>query len=293
MFMERIHSVDDNIESAKQKDELSSWKEDIQDNSKRKKIDEEISQAKESQNSQANLLTYILNISDDIKKDDFDIKIENDIPVIFSKSTYLSSLIWLNGKEEKERCMNNKINREIYDEFDNKIKSMWDQPSEKEKIELINFCKHNWIDFDSIATNWWCVVEYNNDYCVWIKNTPIISKLNDNNDRIELTISHESQHIKFNKYCEEQNINQNWHIKILNEVIAHCCNTKDKSWNIDFDWIKKSMKNNKNYIDVSWFSKRKYKRILSKEINKAKSSLKSDDLDTTMKKLIDYYKKKQ
>ena len=53
------------------------------------------------------------------------------------------------------------------------------------------------------------------------------------------------------------------------------------------------MKNNKNYIDVSWFSKRKYKRILSKEINKAKSSLKSDDLDTTMKKLIDYYKKKR
>ena len=291
--MERIHSVDDNIESAKQKDELSSWKEDIQGNSKRKEIDEEKLKAKESQNSQANLLAYVLNISDDVKKDDFEIKIENDVPVIFSKSTYFSSLIGLNWKEEKENCMNNKINREIYDEFDNKIKSMWDQPSEKEKKELIDFCKHNWIDFNSIATNWGCVVECNNDYCVWIKNTPIISKLNDSNDRIEWTISHESQHIKFNKYCEEKNIEQNWYIKILNEVIAHCCNTKDKSWNIDFDGIKKSMKNNKNYLSISWFSKRKYKRILSKEINKVKATIKSNNLTTTMEKLIDYYKKKK
>lgn len=285
--------MDDNIDSAKQKKESPSWDVSIQDNPEKEKINDEKMQAKESQNSQANLLSYILNISDDIKKDDFDIKIENNSPVIFAKSTYFASLVGLNWKEEKEKCLNNKISRKIYDEFDNKIKNIWEQPSEKEKNELIALCKNNWVNFNNIITNWWCVVEYNNDYCVWIKNTPIISKLNDNNDRIEWTISHESQHIKFNKYCEEQNINQNWHIKILNEVIAHCCNTKDKSWNIDFDWIKKSMKNNKNYIDVSWFSKRKYKRILSKEINKAKSSLKSDDLDTTMKKLIDYYKKKR
>lgn len=291
--MERINSMNDDIDSVKQQKELSGLKEDIQDGSKKAEIDEEKSQTKESQNSQANILTYFLSMSDDIKKDDFDIKIENDVPVLFSKSTYFSSLIGLNGKEEKENCMNNKINRDIYDEFDNKIKSMWNQPSEKEKIELINFCKHNWIDFDSIATNWWCVVECGIDYCVWIKSTPIISRLNDTNDRIEWTISHESQHIKFNKYCEEKNIEQNWHIKILNEVIAHCCNTKDESWNIDFDEIKKSMKNNKNYISVSWFSKRKYKRILSKEINKVKSSLKSNDLTATMESLIDYYKKKK
>ena len=291
--MERINSMNDYIDSVKQQKELSGLKEDFQDGSKKTEIDEEKLQTKESQNSQANILTYFLSMSDDIKKDDFDIKIENNIPVIFSKSTYLSSLIWLNGKEEKEHCINNKINRDIYDEFDNKIISMWDQPSEKEKKELIDFCKHNWIDFNSIATNWGCVVECNNDYCVWIKNTPIISKLNDNKDRIEWTISHESQHIKFNKYCEEKNIEQNWHIKILNEVIAHCCNTKDKSWNIDFDGIKKSMKNNKDYISVSWFSKRKYKRILSKEINKIKATIKSNDLTTTMEKLVDYYKKKK
>lgn len=291
--MESINSMDDNIDSAKQKKESPSWDVSIQDNPEKEKINDEKMQAKESQNSQANLLSYILNISDDIKKDDFDIKIENNSPVIFAKSTYFASLVGLNWKEEKEKCLNNKISRKIYDEFDNKIKNIWEQPSEKEKNELIALCKNNWVNFNNIIMNWWCVVEYNNDYCVWIKNTPIISKLNDNNDRIEWTISHESQHIKFNKYCEENHIEPNWHIKILNEVIAHCCNTKDKSWNIDFDWIKKSMKNNKNYIDVSWFSKRKYKRILSKEINKAKSSLKSDDLDTTMKKLIDYYKKKR
>ena len=182
--MESINSTDDNIDSAKPKEKLSSSKEDIQNSWEREKIDEKKSQAKESQNLQANLLTYFLSISEDIKNNDFDIKIKEDVPIIFSKSSYFSSLIWLNGKEEKEKCLNNKINRNIYDEFDNKIKSMWDQPSEKEKNELIKFCKQNWIDFNSIATNWWCAVKCDTVYCVWIKDTPIISKLNDTNDRI-------------------------------------------------------------------------------------------------------------
>ena len=225
-----------------------------------------------------------------VKDNDFNLDVKDGTVIIYAKSSYFASLIGLNWVKEKERCLNREINRDAYDEFDNKIKN-FKSLSNDGKSELLQFCNTNWIDFYNVITNWWCVVQWNTNYLVWIKDTPIISLLS-NNNRIEPTILHESQHIKFNKYCEQNDIEINWYLKILDEVIAHCYNTKDGEWNIDFPKIKNSMINNENYIKVSWLNKNTYINILNSILADLENELKSYNLNDAMQKLVIKYEDK-
>lgn len=236
----------------------------------------EILQSRNEQELKAELLNYRLEY--EITKDDFDVKIKDGVPIIYSKSTYFSSLLGLNWSDEKRKCLNGKINKNVYDEFDQKIndKTEW-------KTEIEEFCKENWINTDIVGANGGCV--YDNYVC--IKYTPYV-QCEEKKDWIEPTIKHESQHVKFNKYCEENWIEKNWYLKILDEVIAHCLNTKDENWNIDFDGIEKSMINNENYRKNSWFIE-DYGWILMEIIQDVKNNIK-DGLDETMKILVNKYK---
>ena len=225
-----------------------------------------------------------------VKDNDFNLDVKDGSIIIYAKSSYFASLIGLNWVKEKEKCLNWEINRDAYDEFDNKIRNL-KSLSEDKKEEILQFCENNWIDFDSIVVNWWCVVQWNSNYLVWIKDTPIVSLLS-NNNRIEPTILHESQHVKFNKYCEQNGIEINWYLKILNEIIANCCNTKDEEWNINFPKVTDSMVNNENYIKVSWFDKNTYTDILNSILTDTENELKSHNLSTTMQNLVMKYKDK-
>jgi hypothetical protein len=225
-----------------------------------------------------------------VKDDDFNLDVKDDTIIIYAKSSYFASIIGLNWLKEKERCLNGEINRNAYDEFDKKIKDLKGLSNDR-KSELLQFCNTNWIDFYSIITNWWCVVQWNTNYLVWIKDTPIISLLS-NNNRVEPTILHESQHIKFNKHCEQNNIKINWYLKILNEIIAHCTNTKNDRWDIDFEKIFELMKDNENYIKVSWFNKNTYINILNSMLADLQNELKSYGLNDAMQKLVIKYEDK-
>ena len=274
-FKFRNNNDDKNLEQ--QNDIIWSWS--SPDNKlEQQKNTNDMLQSRNEQKLKAELLGKCLEYG--ITEDDFDVKVKDGVPIIYSKSTYFSSLLGLNWPDEKGKILDKEVDKKVYDEFDKKI-SDWTEW----KTEIEQFCKKNWIDVNVVGANGGCV--YDNYVC--IKYTPYV-QCEEKKDWIEPTINHESQHVKFNKYCEENWIEQNWYLRILNEVIAHCTNITDKEWNIYFGEIYSSMKKNENYIKISWFSKRKYLKILKKIIRKTKKNLKSNELDKTMEMLIAQYK---
>lgn len=252
-----------------------------------------------------NLFIKELHLSEYLVKDsDFDLNIQNDILIISSNSSYFSSLTGLNwlAEKRKSRDLNN---REPYDKFD-KISinfsktNMSDHDLNQKRDELLNFCKNNDINFYDVASNWWCVIQWTSSDFVWIKKTPLVAYLEskknisiDDSNYMEETIIHEKQHIKFDTFLKNNNISQNWYLKILNEVIAHCCNVKNPDLSVDFDRIIKSMSINENYIGISGLWKEWFIESLKTIIHETKVMLNwandIDKLDSVMISLIYKY----
>ena len=232
-----------------------------------------------------------------INDSDFDLEIKNDALVIVSKSSYFSSLTGLNWLWEKGKSRN-LSNRDLYDKFDktstNLLKTnISDYDLNQKKSELIELCKTNNIDFYDISSNWGSVIQWLSADFIWIKQTPLVlylDSIKNNFDYIEKTIVHEKQHIKFDMFLKENNISQNGYLKVLNEVIAHCCNVKNSDWSIDFDRIIKSMSKNQNYIEVSGFSEKQFIIILKNIVNETKIIFNWNNdintLDSVMSELI-------
>lgn len=225
-----------------------------------------------------------------VKKEDFELVDKDGTFVIVSNSSYFSSIVGLNWIQEKEKSRSLK-DRNKYDTFDNKLKDFLNSNISKSeaRTQLKQYCKENNLDFESIITWWGCVISEWEFSFVWIKRAIWSSK--DVIEENEWTIIHEGQHIKFDNYCREKWIEQNWNLKILNEVIAHCTNTKNDKWDIDFEKIFELMKDNENYLYVSWIgNKTRYELVLKDFIEQVKKEMTDKDLDDTMKYLIEQNK---
>ena len=225
-----------------------------------------------------------------IKREDFELVNKDWTLVIISNSSYFSSIVGLNWIQEKEKSRDSK-DRNKYDTFDNKFKDLLSSNLSKSEAQtqLKEYCKENNLDFESIITWWGCVISEWEFLFVWIKRAIWSSK--DVIEENEWTITHEGQHIKFKNYCRERWIEQNWTLKLLNEVIAHCTNTKNNKWDIDFEKIFEVMKDNENYLYVSWIqNKTRYELVLKDFIEQVKREMLDKDLDDTMKYLIEQNK---
>ena len=280
--MEEFNKYNEVIE--KQNEAIWSWS-SHENELEQQKHTKDILQSRDEQRAKAEILSNWLDYG--ITEYDFDVKKVDDMIIIISKSSYFSSIVGLNWEQERFNSRNLK-DRIEYDKFDEEISRLFKSGITKEqfKDELSKYCKGNNINFNpEIMTLWWgCVIpEWN---FIWIKKFPWDSSEIAEKDK--LTIAHENQHVKFNKYCEENWIEKNWYLKILDEVIAHCLNTKDEDWNIDFDKIEKSMINNENYRKNSWFTK-DYGWVLVEIIQDVKNNIK-DNLNETMRILVNKYK---
>ena len=268
---------------------------DFFDNNEHQENLEKIEQLKINQKKENELestkLKILLSLEDFwIKRKDFELVNKDWTLVIISNSSYFSSIVGLNWVREKERSRDSK-DRNKYDTFDNKFKDLLSSNLSKSEAQtqLKEYCKENNLDFESIITWWGCVISEWEFLFVWIKRAIWSSK--DVIEENEWTITHEGQHIKFENYCRERWIEQNWNLKILNEVIAHCTNTKNNKWDIDFEKIFEVMKDNENYLYVSWIeNKTRYELVLKDFIEQVKKEMLDKDLDDTMKYLIEQNK---
>lgn len=268
---------------------------DFFDNNEHQENLEKIEQLKINQKKENELestkLKILLSLEDFwIKRKDFELVNKDWTLVIISNSSYFSSIVGLNWVREKERSRDSK-DRNKYDTFDNKFKDLLSSNLSKSEAQtqLKEYCKENNLDFESIITWWGCVISEWEFLFVWIKRAIWSSK--DVIEENEWTIIHEGQHIKFDNYCREKWIEQNWNLKILNEVIAHCTNTKNDKWDIDFEKIFELMKDNENYLYVSWIgNKTRYELVLKDFIEQVKKEMTDKDLDDTMKYLIEQNK---
>lgn len=268
---------------------------DFFDNNEHQENLEKIEQLKINQKKENELestkLKILLSLEDFwIKRKDFELVNKDWTLVIISNSSYFSSIVGLNWVREKGRSRDSK-DRNKYDTFDNKFKDLLSSNLSKSEAQtqLKEYCKENNLDFESIITWWGCVISEWEFLFVWIKRAIWSSK--DVIEENEWTITHEGQHIKFKNYCRERWIEQNWTLKLLNEVLAHCTNTKNNKWDIDFEKIFEVMKDNENYLYVSWIqNKTRYELVLKDFIEQVKREMLDKDLDDTMKYLIEQNK---
>lgn len=254
---------------------------------------QEIEQSKQNEKIESDKLIIkqklLLELSDFwITENDFELINKDNTIIIISNSSYFSSIVWLNGIQEKENTRIRK-NRVKYDNLDKFAKKLYESNLTKEGFikKLKEHCTEKNLNYDSIYSWWECIISVWNTSTVGLKRF-----LRDTWDLIEKnkwTIIHESQHIKFNTYCKENWITPNWVLKLLDEVLAHCTNTKTEDWDIDFEKIFDTMKNNENYIKISWIkNKEKYISTIYALIWETEKELNnnSNNLDTTMIKLI-------
>lgn len=254
---------------------------------------QEIEQSKQNEKIESDKLIIkqklLLELSDFwITENDFELINKDNTIIIISNSSYFSSIVWLNGIQEKENTRIRK-NRVKYDNLDKFAKKLYESDLTKEGFikKLKEHSTEKNLNYDSIYSWWGCVISVWNTSTVGLKRF-----LRDTWDLIEKnkwTIIHESQHIKFNTYCKENWITPNWVLKLLDEVLAHCTNTKTEDWDIDFEKIFDTMKNNENYIKISWIkNKDKYISTIYALIWETEKELNnnSNNLDTTMIKLI-------
>ena len=254
---------------------------------------QEIEQSKQNEKIESDKLIIkqklLLELSDFwITENDFELINKDNTIIIISNSSYFSSIVWLNGIQEKENTRIRK-NRVKYDNLDKFAKKLYESNLTKEGFikKLKEHCTEKNLNYDSIYSWWGCIISVWNTSTVGLKRF-----LRDTWDLIEKnkwTIIHESQHIKFNTYCKENWITPNWVLKLLDEVLAHCTNTKTEDWDIDFEKIFDTMKNNENYIKISWIkNKEKYDSTIYALIWETEKELNnnSNNLDTTMIKLI-------
>ena len=254
---------------------------------------QEIKQSKQNEKIESDKLIIkqklLLELSDFwITENDFELINKDNTIIIISNSSYFSSIVWLNGIQEKENTRIRK-NRVKYDNLDKFAKKLYESNLTKENFikKLKEHCTEKNLNYDSIYSWWGCIISVWNTSTVGLKRF-----LRDTWDLIEKnkwTIIHESQHIKFNTYCKENWITPNWVLKLLDEVLAHCTNTKTEDWDIDFEKIFDTMKNNENYIKISWIkNKEKYDSTIYALIWETEKELNnnSNNLDTTMIKLI-------
>ena len=225
-----------------------------------------------------------------VKKEDFEIMKKNGTTIIVSNSSYFSSIVWLNWIQEKQNSRKLK-DRSKYDDFEKLLNDLLKNNVSKEEAQtqLEKYCKENKLDFESIIAWGGCVISEWDFSFVWIKR--IVWDSWDILEKNKWTIIHESQHIKFDNYCKEKSIEQKWILRLLSEVIAHCTNTKNAKWDIDFDKILKTMKDNKNYLSISWFTdKQDFEEALKNLINQTQKELKNKDIDSAMEYLIEQNK---
>lgn len=225
-----------------------------------------------------------------LKTEDFKIMKKNGTTIIVSNSSYFSSIVWLNWIQEKQNSRKLK-DRSKYDDLDKLLNDLLKNNVSKEEAQtqLEKYCKENKLDFESIIAWGGCVIWEWDLALLWIKR--IVWDSWDILEKNKWTIIHESQHIKFDNYCKEKSIEQKWILRLLSEVIAHCTNTKNAKWDIDFDKILKTMKDNKNYLSISWFTdKQDFEEALKNLINQTQKELKNKDIDSAMEYLIEQNK---
>jgi len=268
-------------------------KQDFSENQYYDKL-KELAKSKDNEKIESDKLVtkqkLLLELSDFlITENDFEIINKNNTIIIISNSSYFSSIVWLNWIREKKNARERK-NRIKYDNLDKYAKNLYESNLSKEvfKKKLTKHCSEKNLDYNTLFSSWWCVISE------WkITGVGLKRFIRDNWDFVEKnkgTIEHESQHIKFNKYCQEKWITSNWMLNLLNEVIAHCTNTKTEEWEIDYEKIYDTMKKNENYITTSWIEEaEEYYSTLYSLIWKVQKELKNNNLDTTMEKLIDKY----
>jgi alcohol dehydrogenase YqhD (iron-dependent ADH family) len=81
-------------------------------------------------------------------------------------------------------------------------------------------------------------------------------------------------------------------LNILNEIIAHCTNTKKENGEIDFEKIFDTMKDNENYFKISEIKDiNEYYKTLDILIKRTEIELNNNNLDSVMIKLIEEYSK--
>lgn len=268
---------------------------DFFDNNEHQEKLEKIEQLKISQKKENELestkLKILLSLEDFwIKKEDFELINKDWTLVVISDSSYFSSIVGLNWIQEKENSRSTK-DRSKYDEFDNKMNDFLKSGISKNdaKTQMKKYSEENNLDFESMMAWWGCVISEWDFSFVWIKK--VVWESWDIIEKNKLTIAHEGQHIKFNDYCKEKWIEQNWTLKLLNEVIAHCMNTRDSNWAIDFEKMYQIMKGNENYLYVSWIEdKTEYELLLKKIIDQVKKEMVDKNIDSTMIYLIEQNK---
>lgn len=268
---------------------------DFLDNNEHQEKLEKIEQLKISQKKENELestkLKILLSLEDFwIKKEDFELINKDWTLVVISDSSYFSSIVGLNWIQEKENSRSTK-DRSKYDEFDNKMNDFLKSGISKNdaKTQMKKYSEENNLDFESMIAWWGCVISELDFSFVWIKK--VVWESWDIIEKNKLTIAHEGQHIKFNDYCKEKWIEQNWTLKLLNEVIAHCMNTRDSNWAIDFEKMYQIMKGNENYLYVSWIKdKTEYELLLKKIIDQVKKEMVDKNIDSTMIYLIEQNK---
>ncbi len=218
-------------------------------------ISNELKQVKDSQKIEqwqlATKLKILLSLGDFwIKKEDFELVNEDWTLVVISNSSYFSSIVGLNWIQEKENSRSLK-DRSKYDWFDNQINDFLKLGISRDdaKTQLKKYCDENDLDFESMIVWWGCVISEWDFSFIWLKK--VVWNSGDIIEKNKWTIAHEGQHIKFDNYCKEKWIEKNWNLAILDEVIAHCFNTFDKKWNIDFTKIYNDMVTNDNYFKKS------------------------------------------
>ena len=274
--------------------------------SKYENISNELTQVRNcqkiEQQQQATKLKILLSLEDFwIKKEDFELINKDGILVIISNSSYFSSIVGLNWIQEKKNSRSAK-NRSNYDVFDKQMDDslMLGISKDDAQKQLKKYCEENNLDFESIIVWWGCVISEWDFSLVWIKR--VVWESWDIIEKNRWTIAHEGQHIKFNNYRKEKWIEQNWNLAILDEIIAHCFNTFDEIWNIDFTKIFNNMGTNENYFKNSWIKKREdYNSKLEEIVKRVKTELQREEhknlsfqeqIVSVMKSLIEEYKNK-
>lgn len=236
-----------------------------------------------------------------IKKEDFDIKQRNWTTIINWRSSYFCSLIWINWKHEKESIKTE--DKKKYDALDQEFNNIINDEqkyknflakysNKKDLLDYIENTKHVSID---IFLNGGCVISWKDSSFIWIKKTPLVAFMEklrniDIEDPLYMndTISHEQQHIKFSSFLKSNWIKNNKELRLLDEILAHCINTIDEKWNVNFKKIKESILGNQNYLSTflqRWWIASKFAEETTKVIDYVENELNGIEWNNIQEKI--------
>ena len=136
---------------------------------------QEIEQSKQNEKIESDKLIIkqklLLELSDFwITENDFELINKDNTIIIISNSSYFSSIVWLNGIQEKENTRIRK-NRVKYDNLDKFAKKLYESNLTKENFikKLKEHCTEKNLNYDSIYSWWGCIISVWNTSTVGLK----------------------------------------------------------------------------------------------------------------------------